>query len=163
MKYTIIFFFLMSTLIFSQEEEECIFDQDTQTDEFVKKVSEFSNYSWDDNLKEATIQLKNGNVLVAHRGGCVHFGISGELYLKDCGINLQDLNYWFREAKWIGKRLFSDSDFKLLKESIDNKTYTDLSDEGAAYIIIPHNTYNEFSISVKKDDASKVLYVGYYF
>lgn len=163
-KYRIIIILLLTNHLFSQNDEECTFDLKTQTDEFVKTVPEFSDYSWDDIRKEATIKLENGNILVAHRGGCVHFGISGELYLKgDDGISLQDLDYLFREAKWIGKRLFSDSDYKLLRESINNKTYADLSDESGTYILIPHKTYNEFSILVRTEGKSKVLYVGYYF
>jgi len=149
--------------MFSQDEEECIFDQTIQTDEFVKNIHEFSNYSWNDNRKEATIKLEDGNILVAHRGGCVHFGISGELFLKGVENSSQNLDFWFQKAKWIGKRLFNESDYKLLEESIDNKTYTDLSDERGIYIVIPHETYNEFSISVKIEEESKVLYVGYYF
>jgi len=148
--------------MFSQEEE-CLFDQNTQTDEFVKSVSEFKEYTWDDGLKEATIQLKNGHTLVAHRGGCLHFGISGTLYMKGSNPNSQDLEYWLDEAKWIAKKLFSDSDYKVLKESIDNHTFKNVSDQSGTYILIPHKTYDEFLITIRTVKETKVLYIGYFF
>ena len=149
--------------MFSQSEEECVFDLETQTDEFVKDIPEFSNYVWNNDRKEATIKLKDGNILIAHRGGCVHFGISGELHLKGNEISINDFDYWFEKVKWIGKRLFNDSDYEILVKSLENKTYTDMSDNRGIYIVIPHKTYNEFLISIKTEEKSKVLYVGYYF
>jgi hypothetical protein len=82
MKKIIILLLFIPAFLFSQEDEECTFDQNTQTDKFIKSIPEFSNYKWDNEKKEAIINLKNGSILIARRGGCVHFGVSGELIEK---------------------------------------------------------------------------------
>lgn len=163
MKYITILLVILAAPIFSQEDEECTFDQKTQTDEFVRGVPEFSDYTWDSQIKVATIKLENGSILKAHRGGCVHFGISGELYLKDSEKGIRNLEYWFERSLWIAQRLFSEHDYNVLHNSILNKTYSNQSGDGFTYLLIPHDSYNEFSISVKKEGDIGIVYVGYYF
>src|SRR5690606_5730116 len=51
-------------------EQECIFDPETQTDEFVKNIPGITSYSWNDTSKTATILLPGDEILYATRGGC---------------------------------------------------------------------------------------------
>lgn len=163
MKNILIILLLSSNLIISQNTEECTFDQSTQTDEFVKNIPEFSDYSWNNIKKEATITLKNGDNLIAQRGGCVHFGISGELFIKKKQGIIYDKKFWLNKTKWIAKRIFHESDYNILIESLKNRTFTDLSNANSVYLIIPHESYNEFMISVKEEDNEMIIYIGYYF
>lgn len=163
MNKILIILFFISNFSFSQENEECTFDQSTQTDEFVKNIPEFSNYKWNNIKKEATIKLKNGDELIARRGGCVHFGISGELFEKKQDGVIYDEQHWFEKIKWIAEKLFSKSDYNLLIESFKNKTFNDLSDNNTTYIVIPHKTYDEFMISVREENDNVIIYIGYYF
>jgi hypothetical protein len=114
MKFISLIFFLIAINVYGQDD--CIFDQATQTDEFIKDIEEFKNYSWDDKTKEATIILENGDTLIAQRGGCNHFGISGLLIEKRGVEEPLDQNYIFEKGLWIAQRLFHLTDFQELKE-----------------------------------------------
>ena len=154
---------LTPLLTFAQEDEECIFDRATQTDEFVRSVPELSNYTWNNETKEATITLPNNETLVAQRGGCVHFGISGTL-ITDNETDFDDLNYWLNRSLWIAERLFSANDFQTVKASIEDKTYSmPMPDGSTLYILFPHDYYSEFAITLKRNKGRVELYIGYYF
>jgi len=161
MKYLIFFLSLISYNTFAQED--CTFDQSTQTDEFIRNIPEFSNYIWNDNKKEATILLENGDTLIAHRGGCVHFGISGDLFVSLDNNENYDLEDWLDKCKWMAKRLFSEYDFEVLVSSLKNKTYTKFSENNMIYMVIPHNSYIEYYIAIPTDGKSKKVSIGYYF
>ena len=163
MKILITIIILTAIPLFAQQDEECIFDQSTQTDEFIKTKGVFSNYVWDNDKKEATIVLDNGDVLKARRGGCVHFGMSGELESSDTSVELTDINYWFEKAMWIAQNILDQSDAEHLKNQISKKQYTLLSENDSIYVVIPHDSYDEFSISVRKEKGKVFVYVGYYF
>ena len=50
-------FFVFPTILVGQESEDCIFDLKKQTDDFIKSIPEFSDYTWNDEAKEALITL----------------------------------------------------------------------------------------------------------
>lgn len=152
---------LIPFLSLAQEEEECIFDKSTQTDEFIRDIPEFANCTWNDNTKEATITLANGDTLIAHRGGCVHFGISGTLITDDT-TDFNNLDYWFNKSLWIGERIFSEKDLETIKKSIRDKTYA-MPYETNSYIFFPHQAYSEFAMTLKKEKGKVELYIGYWF
>ncbi len=152
---------LAPLLAFAQEDEECIFDQTTQTDEFVKSIPEFSKYSWNNETKEATITLPNNDTLIAQRGGCYHFGISGTLITND-PTDFNDFDHWFIRSLWIAKRLFSENDFRTLKNIIEKKAYS-MPDGNSSYVLFPHEYYSEFAMTLKMNNGKVELYIGYYF
>ena len=163
MKILLLFIFLNVGCLIAQQDEECVFDQSTQTDEFIKQKGVFKVYEWDNERKEATIQLENGNILRASRGGCVHFGMSGELEILNNMVEINETSYWLESALWIAKNVFDDADIKFLEHQISNENYSLESDSESIYIFIPHDYYDEFSIAVRKENGKTFLYVGYYF
>lgn len=154
---------LISVSFAFAQEEECIFDLSTQTDDFLKEKGVFKDYTWDDDKKEATIILDSGDILKAHRGGCVHFGMSGELILKDSVTSIENMDYWLDKATWIAKSLFNEADSEHLKNQLSTKGYQAETDSDSIYIFIPHESYIEYSISVRKENGATYVYVGYYF
>ena len=163
MKILLLFIVLNVSPIISQEIEECVFDQTTQTDEFIKKKGEFKKYEWNKETKTATVKLESGNVLRIFRGGCVHFGMSGELEILDNVVDLSDTKYWLEKALWISEKVFEDSDNQFLNNQLTSEHYSLQSDSNSFYIFIPHKYYDEFSIAVRKENGKVFLYVGYYF
>jgi hypothetical protein len=162
-KIHLILFMLITNSIICQEIEECVFDRTTQTDEFIIKKGKFTEYKWDNENKTATIKLENGETLKAFRGGCVHFGMSGEIFTEFDSSKINDLDFWLNKALWISKNLFDNKDYEYLKDKLTKKDYHQERDENSIYIFIPHEIYDEFSISVRMEDEKAVLYVGYYF
>lgn len=164
MKKILLVFLISSNLqILAQEDDDCVFDRSTQTDEFIKGIPEFSNYTWNDKTKTAKILLEDGSKLLARRGGCVHFGISGTLVMQDTSRPVSDLDYWFEKAKWIAKRLFHETDYDQLISSFNDKTFSDFSGSGNTYIMFEHEYYSDFSMVVKIQGNKTELSIGYYF
>jgi hypothetical protein len=162
MRITLLLVLFSITPVLAQEGE-CVFDQSTQTDDFIKDKGVFTDYVWDADKKEATIRLDDGNILKAYRGGCMHFGMSGELEIKNTDVELFELSYWFDKAVWIARNLFDETDAEYLETQIARENYLAHTDIDSIYIIIPHETYDEFTVSVHIKDGSVFLYVGYYF
>ncbi|MFD0963964.1 hypothetical protein [Pseudofulvibacter geojedonensis] len=48
----------------------CIFDQSTQTDDFLKGIEELKGYVWDNNSKTAIKELSEDKVISIYREGC---------------------------------------------------------------------------------------------
>jgi hypothetical protein len=144
-------------------QEECIFDQSTQNAEFIQDIPEFKNYSWNDNTKEATIILSDGDTLIAHRGGCDHFGISGTLKLSGNNTDITDLDYWFKKCSWIAKRIFSSYDYQDMMTSIRDRTYSDQSNEELTFVVFQHESYSEFAMMIKRVEHSTIVSIGYYY
>ena len=160
----LILLLFVTNSILSQEIEKCVFDRTTQTDNFIKKKGKFKDYDWDNENKTATIKLESGEILKLFRGGCVHFGMSGELFTDFNSSKINDLSFWLDKALWIAKNVFDNKDYEHLKKQLTKKDYYFDGDEKSFYIFIPHEIYDEFSISVRtEDDGKVVLYVGYYF
>ena len=90
-------------------ENECIFDRETQNDEFIQNIEALQNYRWDDEEKVAYVTLPDSAELIIHRGGCNHFDYS--LYLKDPQdtVSFKNTEYWIaRIAEYV--RMLPDFD-----------------------------------------------------
>lgn len=154
---------LLSVSFTFAQAEECIFDLSTQTDDFLKEKGVFKDYTWDDDKKVATIILESGDILKAQRGGCVHFAMSGELILNGSVSSIENMDYWLEKATWIAKNLFSKADSEHLENQLATKEYQAHTDSDSMYIFIPHESYIEYSIAVRKENGATYVYVGYYF
>lgn len=91
----------------SLESDDCIFDQQTQTDEFLRNIIELSGYYWDKESKTASIILENGDSLLITRGGCYHFGVTAEFRLRNDTTDYSDWTKVYDKVLWIAKVLES--------------------------------------------------------
>lgn len=114
--------------------EECIFDQATQTDEFLKDVNELKGYKWDYTSRTATYILEQGDTLLITRGGCNHFTVSAEFRLTNDKTDYADWNNVFKKALWIADALDNEfyskelkKDIELKKVTIENYDYADVA------------------------------------
>ncbi len=111
------------------KSEDCIFDQATQTDEFLKGIQELKGYKWDFASRTATYILETGDSLLVTRGGCNHFIISGEFRLRN---DKTDYSQWvnvYQKVLWIAKALDKEFYYEELKRDIDSGKVT-LADHG---------------------------------
>lgn len=144
--------------------DNCIFDFNTQTDDFLKEIPEFSNYIWDNVEKKATIKLDNGNILIITRGGCDNFSFYGNLLLNKSEINLNDEDKIFKKALWIAERLFNKSDFKLMKEMLENKKYEIEKTKNQYYLTFEQENYCDMTLVAKNliDKKLVSIEIGFY-
>ena len=145
-------------------EDDCVFDSNTQTDDFLKKIPEFSDYVWDNETKKATIQLDNGNTLIVTRGGCVHFSFYGNLLLNKSEQNFNDENGIFNKALWIAERLFHKSDYELIRKSLNSKDYEIEKSESQYYLNFKSELYCDMTLVVEnlKDQNLISIEIGFY-
>ncbi len=138
------------------QSDECTFDLETQTDKFIREVSEFKNYSWNDKLKDATIALDNGDTIIAHRGGCTHFGVSGKWTLKNNSHDIDEIDYWIEKLIWISERIMSDDDNEILNDLIKEKNYKKVLSNNKLTLDFQNHNYVEWYLVVEIDKDSKV-------
>ncbi|WNJ19046.1 hypothetical protein [Pontibacter sp. G13] len=143
--------------------EDCIFDLDTQTDAFVRALPELKDYTWNDRTKTARILLQSGDSLVARRGGCDHFGVSGSLRLDQDEHSMQDLAHWIGQARWISSRLMPESDWKAFDQMIELKQYEDHSTETRIHLIFTGHNYSMWYMTVDWMEGAIWVETGYDF
>lgn len=144
---------------------DCIFDFDTQNDDFVKEVPEFSNYTWNDSTKTATIILQNADTLMATRGGCDHFGISGKWIQENKKHTIEEVDYWLEQALWISQKIMAEPDYNGLKQMIENQEYNASFDDNRLFIEFTNHDYSAWYLTVYwvNNYDNVVVETGYYF
>ena len=144
-------------------ENGCTFDLNTQTDDFLKEIPEFSNYVWDNEHKKATIKLGDGNTLIVTRGGCAHFSFYGNLLLNKSELNLNDESKIFKKALWIAEKLFHKSDFEFIKESLNKRTFEIEQSENQKYYDFQIDRYCDMTLVIEKTNNNQIsIEIGYY-
>ncbi len=103
--------------------KNCKYDLSSQTDDFLKGISEFSNYSWDNQLKQATITLNDDTILIVERGGCNQFKFYGTLRLKNSNLTEKNQLQIFTKAMWIAEKLFENHDYEFFKNALETGNY----------------------------------------
>ena len=162
MKYLIIALLLVSFKVCGQED--CVFDQASQTDEFIKDIKEFSNYTWNDSTKTATILLNSGDTLFASRGGCNHFALSGTLIQQNQSQFEFNQKRVFEKALWIAERLFDHHDFGELNDLIEHRNYSLIeSDDNGFFLQFNHDDFSEYYLLAIWSEKSIRIEIGYYY
>lgn len=144
-------------------DDDCVFDLNTQNDDFLKGIPEFSNYSWDSEQKKATIKLDSKTTLIATRGGCTHFSFYGNLIQHNSELHLDDERKIFEKAVWIAEKLFHKSDSDFIKSLLNKRNFT--LDESAHQknYIFQTDRYCEMTLVVETlKDGQLSIEMGYY-
>jgi hypothetical protein len=144
-------------------KEDCIFDQKTQTDEFIKGINEFNNYTWDSVTNTATILMPNGDTILAFRGGCNHFGISGTILSENDSNSIENQEYWLKQSLWLSEKIMPESDFLQLTKMVEEKTYNYQLNTNLLTIGFNGHNYTEWYLRVEKKNKNAEMEIGYYF
>ncbi len=130
-----------------QENEDCIFDQSTQTDEFLKDIKELEGYVWHPDTKMAEIILNNQESLILKRGGCDVFQFYASFMNEKVLDFEKDKKQIFDSIIWITSLL----------EDFDGEDIKRVIEEGKISI----TKHDEFNYHANFMD--KKLYEQYYF
>lgn len=115
----------------TQESQiDCVFDQSTQTDEFLDSIDFFKGYVWNDSTKTARLQLFNGEILKIHRGGCYHYSVSATIEM-DSKMKLYPIEHFIHYFFTIASKLPQDFDYETVTNEIINKNYTVMEYDGS--------------------------------
>lgn len=144
--------------------QDCIFDQSTQNDDFLKDINELKNYTWDSKKKTATIKISNQETLKIHRGGCDHFSLDAEFIVPKSITFQNNKEYIFSKILWVSELLYK-SDFKAIKAVLDNNQIS-ISQESSNFIFInlmDKELYEGFFISFKSENTEyNTFSISYY-
>ncbi|MBL87523.1 MAG: hypothetical protein CMO82_12785 [Winogradskyella sp.] len=130
-----------------QENEDCIFDQSTQTDEFLKDIKELEGYVWHPDTKMAEIILNKQESLIIKRGGCDVFQFYASFMNEKVLDFEKDKKQIFDSIIWITSLL----------EDFDGEDIKRVIEEGKISI----TKRDEFNYHANFMD--KKLYEQYYF
>jgi len=146
------------------ETDDCIFDQLTQTDEFLKNIKELQNYEWDYLTRTATIILDNGDTLMISRGGCYHFTVSAEFRISNEEIDFSDWNNVYNKVLWIARLLDEEFAYKEIKNEIDSNkvTFEKIEKGDAVYFSSEYLQNNHYEITRELNDNLNVITLSYY-
>lgn len=103
------------------DNQDCIFDQTTQTDEFLNGVKELSDYEWFPEKKEAEVVLNDHWSLTIKRGGCDHFEMSATFFYDRILDIEKDKKQIFDSIIWITSLLEEFDGESIKKAILDNK------------------------------------------
>lgn len=145
-------------------EEDCTFDLDTQTDDFLKSIPEFSNYTWNNDKKQATIVLENNDTLLVQRGGCNHFVFSATLILQKSDLKVENQKEIFEKALWMAEKLYEKSDYMYFQTAISIGEYDMEKHENEFLLTFPSENYcgaDLFFIRNPKTQQVEIK-IGYY-
>ena len=147
------------------EYSDCTFDQQNQTEDFIKKIKELKNYSWNSKNKTATIKITSDETLKIHRGGCNHFLLSAEFILPKNFTLKKDKKYIFSKLIWVSKLIYNKHDYKIIKESIENNRITlDSPNKKKGHVnFLNKEIYNNYTIFYDEEQLNKnVFSIEYY-
>ncbi|MEN3324893.1 hypothetical protein VP395_14230 [Mariniflexile soesokkakense] len=136
-------------------EEDCVFDQETQTDGFLKGIKELENYVWDSESKTASIQISDNEILKIYRGGCTHFVLSATYEIKNLNLSFpKDKEFVFSKVLWVSELL---KEFDLIKIQDDLKfnNFTFENDHNSIFLDLKNKEESNITYSIWVNDHSE--------
>ena len=149
----------------TKDNQDCIFDQETQTDEFLKGIEELKNYSWNPKTKIATIKISDEETLEIFRGGCDHFSFEAKFIVKKTITFPKDKSLIFSKLLWISKLIYNKSNYEIIKDCISKNKYS-INDTNPSLIhinLLNSEVYNSFTIFYNAESTSNNTFSIEYF
>ncbi len=145
-------------------DQNCIYDLDTQTDDFLKGIPEFSNYTWNNDLKQATIILNENETMIVERGGCNHFSFYSTIQLEKSDLTVQNQKEIFTKALWMAEKLFEVQDYNFFLTALDTGDYSIQKYKHQFLIVFESEAYcnAELLFTVDPETQQVQIKIGYY-
>ena len=128
----------VDTLVERMGEDDCIFDQKTQTDAFLKGIDDLKGYSWNQQNKTAMLILQPGDTLRILRGGCDHFEVSANFILTR---DVETYTNWkpvYEKVLWIAQLLKSEFNYEAIQQTIADENLRIESEGNGQLIYLNH-------------------------
>ena len=143
---------------FLSSNQDCIFDQTTQTDEFLKNIEELKDYVWFDDEKKAEIILNDHWTLAIKRGGCDHFELSAEFFYERPLDFKTNKKLVFDNIIWI-TNLLNEFDGDIIKECLEKEKYsiTEENENNLFINFLDERIYESYFMSYKSDTTTTFI------
>lgn len=145
-----------------QDSEDCIFDQKTQTDEFLNGIEELKDYIWNQEAKTAEIILNDHWSLTIKRGGCNHFEVSAT-FIYDRFLEFdENKKSVYDKFIWISG-LLEEFDEEAINEAITNNNISIEVDEDRRFIqFMDSRLYESYSAMFYSKNNVTHIRLSYY-
>lgn len=142
--------------------EECIFDQATQTDEFLKGIDELSDYVWFEKEKRAEITLSDYWDLSIIRGGCDHFELTAKFTYKGKLDFEKDKKLLFNKIVWITS-LIEEFDGEIIERCLKDKKYSETKEDEYNYYVefLNEKIYESYSLRFNNENNT-IIEISYF-
>jgi hypothetical protein len=143
------------------DDDDCIFNPDIQTADFLKNIKEFEGYKWDDKTKTAGIRSGKDSVAIT-RGGCMHYSYYITLYSGAGNLNIDDTDYWIDKISKIAS-LLPDFENELINKLLKEENFTLDRTPEHLYFTLHQDIYCHMSLIIKRDEQNIIsVELGYY-
>jgi hypothetical protein len=103
--------------------QDCKYDIDSQTDDFLKGKTKYSDYTWNDAIKEATIKLENDDILIIKRGGCKQFDFYITAIIVSDDFSTNNKNEVYQVAMKWAEEFFENEDYNKFWMALNDNNY----------------------------------------
>lgn len=158
-------FLIIGCYLFSHASDDCIFDQSTQTDDFLSELKTKSCfYDWNNDSKTATLVLCDGDTLIIKRGGCYDYGVSAEIIMPNVGFDFEDLSSITKPILWLVDNLKSEFDHTKIQDAFLNGNYSlDENDQQMTFTFTDEDlVLNNYMLIISVKDESLKSIISWY-
>ena len=143
--------------------EECIFDQATQTNDFLKEKPLFKEFKWDSISKVASGVIGADSIQIT-RGGCTHFSFYVVIRTKELDtLEFSDQKFGFKKALNLVRDVFPEPDFELFERLINEQLYELQEQENQKSYYFRNGDYCNTSLIIERlPNGFYQLEIGYY-
>lgn len=142
--------------------EECIFDQGTQTDAFLKGIEEFEAYTWNQEDKTAYIPLENGDQLEVVRGGCNHFTVLVRLLSSSDKTPIEKTDYWLGRIFELAEPLNDEVNIRFYKQLLDGHNYQLEASKHVIHYQFRQEQYCDMFITFRREGEETIIVLEHY-
>lgn len=158
---TLVVVFLCQSFSISAQDDDCVFDLDLQTSEFLKETKYWDNHHWHDDTKKATIKISNTETLEIIRGGCAHYNYYVKLAVQETTVDLGDMNYWIGQIQAHTHEL-KDFDNQYMDSLLTTTPeFVERSDDHAV-CFYKQTRYCNVELYLKRVGNKTMIEIGYY-
>jgi len=145
-------------------EDDCVFDLTTQNDDFMKEIPDYSNYTWDDESKTATVVFDNNDTIRITMGGCTHYNYYIEFITKTTdSLSIKNPGYGLKIALELAQKVFPKADHQLIDSLVTNKLYDAQLLDVQNYYSLHQDLYCDMTILMEETKSGLFrLEIGYY-
>jgi hypothetical protein len=148
----------------SKEIEDCVFDSNTQTDEFLNKIPEFENYTWYPSKTTAKLKYEKDSLEI-YKGGCAHFSVGVKMKIPKDSVNYNSWKNIISKILPVTELLKDDFAYENILKAIENKEYKIDSIYGSGQAMFFQNEYlsmNNYSIYQESNTNHDIIELSWY-
>jgi hypothetical protein len=143
------------------QDTDCIFDLETQTNDFLIETPFWENHNWDVEAKTAYVKLTEADSLEIYRGGCSHFGYYVSLISSSQNADISDDAFWIAEIqKWTHQLPDFDNDF--VYALLENRGEPDESSPNQLVWYLDDENYCVTELWIEFKHGKVEVRLGYY-